>query len=80
VAFYFLLFYLFLRANLPFNILVMVVSESTRKRLKTEYDNLIIDFGLKRVESLFSKGFESYIDSRIYGHYSLDATKQTLKL
>lgn len=43
-----------------------------------EYNELIEEFGKKRVKSL-CPSVESYIHSRTFGNYSLEATKQTLK-
>lgn len=48
------------------------------EKLENEYNNLISIYGLKRVNLLFTSGFEGFKKSRIQGNYSLDAIKQSL--
>jgi len=45
---------------------------------KKEYNELIDVYGLKKVSSIFTSGFEGFKNSRIAGRYSLDAIKQSL--
>lgn len=48
------------------------------EKLENEYNSLINTYGLKKVSSIFTSGFEGFKKSRLQGHYSLDAIKQSL--
>lgn len=48
-------------------------------KLENEYNALVELYGIKRVSSMFTSGFEGFKQSRTVGNYSLDAIKQSLK-
>ena len=48
------------------------------EKLEKEYNELVKIYGLKRVSLLFTSGLDGFKKSRLQGHYSLDAIKQSL--
>lgn len=55
------------------------VDNNIPENYKNEYQELINQFGDRRVNSLFPSGLKGFFDSRTRGNYSMDAIKQNLK-
>jgi len=52
--------------------------ELEQMRLLSEYHDLYKIYGLDKIESFFDNGIWGFLDSRLFGNYSMDAIKQTL--
>lgn len=48
--------------------------------LLKQYNELVKQYGVNKIENFFKSGFESFKNSRTVGNYSFDAVKQTFKI